>query len=322
MLTQKDIQYRSVFVINAENDKSLSVDGGVLLLQDKETQKTLTKFPFQKIFAVFIIGNATITTPLIDKCAKYNVTLVAMRENLRPICVFTQAADANFLLRKKQYEYQKENLQIPKILVENKILNQIKLLEKARIKSPTFFKARGYCKKMITALTDANDYNSVMGIEGRAAHCYFSAYFETFEWKKRSPRTKPDPINATLDIGYTVLFNYIEVFVRIFGFDPYCGVYHQLFFKRKSLVCDIMEPFRCLIDAQVRKAFNTKQCKPEDFYVKNGKYILKREKNADYVKMFFGALIEHKNDVFAYVQNYYRAFMKDDESAQYPKFLI
>ncbi|MDR0579752.1 MAG: CRISPR-associated endonuclease Cas1 [Campylobacteraceae bacterium] len=102
----------------------------------------------------------------------------------------------------------------------------------------------------------------------------------------------------TLDIGCTILFNYIEVFVRLFGFDPYKGVYHQLWFKRKSLICDLIEPFRCIIDRQVRKAFNTKQCKAEDFNLIKNEYILKREKSSDYTKMFYDVLIEQKAEIF------------------------
>jgi CRISPR-associated endonuclease Cas1 len=322
MFTHKDVQYRTIFVVNSQEEKIFRVSGGELLLQDRQTQKTLTKFPFQKILALFIVGNATITTPLIEQCAKFGISLVAMKANLRPVFFFSLTAEANFLLRKKQYEYPKENLQIPKILVENKILNQIALLDKTRVKSATVQDAKEQCKELLITLSDADSYDAVMGIEGRAATCYFSAYFEPFDWKMRRPRTKIDPVNTTLDIGYTILFNFMETFIRLFGFDPYRGVYHQLWFKRKSLVCDLVEPFRCLIDHQVRKAFNTKQCKSEDFILRKSEYILKHEKSADYVKLFYEVLVERKSDIFSYMQKYYRAFMRQKESSQYPKFLI
>jgi len=322
MFTNKDIQYRTIFVVNSLEEKTFRVSGGELLLQDKQTQKTLTKFPFQKILALFIIGHTTITTPLIEKCTKFGISIVTMKANLRPVFFFSLTAEANFLLRKKQYEYPKENLQIPKILVENKILNQIKLLEKTRIKSAIVQSAKEQCKKMLLALPNASCYDAVMGIEGKAATCYFSAYFEPFDWKVRRPRTKIDPVNATLDIGYTILFNFVETFVRLFGFDPYRGVYHQLWFKRKSLICDLVEPFRCLIDHQVRIAFNTKQCKEDDFILRKNEYVLKHEKYSDYLKMFYDVLVEHKNDIFLYMQKYYRAFMQQKESSHYPKFLI
>jgi CRISPR-associated endonuclease Cas1 len=322
MFTHKDIEYRSIFVINCIKDKSLRVTNGELLLENIEEKKTLTKLPFQKILALFIIGPVTITTPLIDKCTRYGISLVVMKQNLRPVFFFSITAEANFLLRKKQYEYMKENLQIPKILVANKIKNQLILLEKTRLKTDEMQRAKEQCADILSLVPTASNYDVVMGLEGKAATLFFSVYFEPFDWKNRLPRTKIDPINATLDIGYTILFNFIEVFVRLFGFDPYKGVYHQLWFKRKSLICDLVEPFRCIIDRQVRKAFSIKQCKIEDFNLFKNEYILKREKNSDYTKMFYDVLIEQKTEIFHYMRKFYRCFMQQNDLLEYPQFLL
>lgn len=322
MFTLKDMEYRSVFVINCIENKSLRVMNGALLLEDTAEKKTLTKLPFQKILALFIIGHVSITTPLIDKCTKYGIPIAVMKPNFRLVFFFSVTAEANFLLRKKQYELDKEDLQIPKILVTNKIRNQLRVLEKTRLKTIPIQKAKELCADALPLVADAPDYNTVMGIEGSVAKTYFAAYFEPLHWKTRCPRAKTDPVNVTLDIGYTILFNYIEAFVRLFGFDPYMGVYHRLWFKRKSLICDLMEPFRCLIDQQVRKGFNTKQCKIDDFNLFKNEYVLKPEKNSEYTKMFYDVLIEQKIEVFRYVRDYYRCFMQRKNTPDYPQFLI
>lgn len=136
----------------------------------------------------------------------------------------------------------------------------------------------------------------------------------------RRPRTKCDALNATLDIGYTMLFNYIECFVRMFGFDLYVGVYHRMWFKRKSLVCDLMEPFRPIIDKAVRTAWNRKQFMERDFIVQKGEYRLKLDRNGDYCRVFFDALIPYKTSAFKYIQSYYRCFMGRKTESQYPSF--
>ena len=225
-----------------------------------------------------------------------------MKPNFRPVFFYANTAEANFLLRQKQYEYPKTDLQIAKILIENKIRNQLRLLEKTRQKTPKIVEAKEKCKKYLPIIFQIDDYDSLMGIEGSVAKAFFAAYFAPHEWKLRSPRTKIDPINATLDIGYTILFNYIEAFTRLFGFDPYIGVYHRLWFKRK--------------------AFNTKQCSADDFLLIKNEYILKREKNSDYTKMFYDVLINYKSDVFKYIRDYYRCFMQRKSVPDYPKFLI
>ena len=322
MFTNKDLEYRSIFVINCFDDKNLRVQSGELLLENSIEKKTLTKLPFQKILALFIVGNITITSPLIEKCTKFGIPLVVMKHNFRPTFFFSITAEANFLLRQKQYKLDKNNLQIPKILMENKLKNQLRLLEKTRMKSSSIEKSKNQLTTAIQEMSTIEQYEMIMGIEGRMAKSFFSSYFEKLDWKARLPRTKIDPINATLDIGYTVLFNYIEVFSRLFGFDPYVGVYHRLWFKRKSLICDLMEPFRCLIDQQVRKGFNNQQFKSEDFYLFKNEYILKREMNSVYSKIFFEVLIEYKMEVFNYIRDYYRCFMQDKKSIDYPQFLI
>ena len=166
------------------------------------------------------------------------------------------------------------------------------------------------------------EYNKLMGLEGGVSKAFFSAYFQTNGWKARQPRVKNDAINATLDIGYTILFNYIECFVRMFGFDVYVGVYHRLWFRRKSLICDLIEPFRCIIDKTVRTAFNRKQFSNKDFNINKGEWRLKFEKNKDYSKVFFDALLPYKMEIFKYVQSYYRCFMRGADMVSYPKFLV
>lgn len=325
MFTHKDIETRTIFVINCiENEKFLRVNNGELLLEEvtDDTKKILTKFPFQKILALFVTGHISVTTPLIEKCKKFNVALVVMKPNLRPVFYWSNAAEANYLLRQRQYQYSKTDLSIAKAIVSNKIQNQIQALKKTRRKDKLTQHGIEQCNAALNSITDISDYNSLLGIEGIASKSYFTAYFQDLDWKGRKPRVKCDILNVTLDIGYTILFNYIECFVRMFGFDLYIGVYHRLWFKRKSLICDLMEPFRCLVDHIVLLAFNRKQFSTKDFVVINSEYHLKYDKTSAYYKVFYDALIEHKTDTFKYIQSYYRYFMKQKSETQYKEFIF
>ena len=130
MFTNKDLEYRTIFVINCIKERSLRVSNGELLLEeyvdDSDKTKTLTKLPFQKILALFIIGHIRITTPLIEKCQKFGVALVVMKPSLRPVFYWANNAEANFLLHQRQYEFDKHDISIARIIVCNKIENQIK----------------------------------------------------------------------------------------------------------------------------------------------------------------------------------------------------
>ena len=324
MFSHKDLEHRTIFVVNCINKRNVRVSNGELLLeeqvQDSDKMKTLTKLPFQKILALFIIGHISITTPLIEKCQKFGVALVVMKLSLRPVFYWANTAEANFLLHQRQYDFDKEDISIARIIVKNKIANQIKALADTRRKDDLTQQSRSTMKACIDKLPDINDYNALMGIEGTAAKAFFNAFYQDYDWHQRRPRAKCDALNATLDIGYTMLFNYIECFVRMFGFDLYVGVYHRLWFKRKSLVCDLMEPFRPIIDKAVRTAWNRRQFSEQDFVVHKGEYRLKHEKNGDYCRVIFDALIPYKADVFKYIQAYYRCFMCRKSTNQYPTF--
>ncbi len=323
MFTHKDIETRTIFIINCiDRVKGMRVSNGELLLEDvtDDNKKVLTKFPFQKIMALFVIGHLTVTTPLIEKCKKYNVALVVMKPNLRPIFFWSDAAEANYLLRKRQHAFPKEDLSVAKFIVKNKIKNQTVALRKTRRKDNETTNAISSCQAALETITDVDDYNMLMGLEGAVSRLFFSAYFQQLNWSGRKPRVKCDVINVTLDIGYTILFNFMECFTRMFGFDIYVGVYHRLWFKRKSLVCDLMEPFRCIIDHTTLLAFNRKQFCEQDFVFEKSVWHLKYEKSADYYRVFYDELVKYKVDFFKFVQAYYRCFMGRKSIMNYQMF--
>lgn len=166
--------------------------------------------------------------------------------------------------------------------------------------------------------SDEDLYKATPQIKGTIAH-------QGVDEKKSSTRRSdimslPVYCDELGIIGYTILFNYMECFLRMFGFDLYVGVYHRLWFKRKSLVCDLIEPFRCIIDHTTLLAFNRKQFSEKDFTLIKQEYRLKYDKCSDYYRVFYDALIERKSDVFKYVQQYYRCFMGCKSTQEYPIF--
>lgn len=316
---------RTIFVVNCiEHKRTLRVCSGELMIEETADGKTkpLTKFPFQKILALFVIGHFILTTPLIDKCKRYGIALIVMKPNLRPIFYWADAAEANYLLRKRQHEYYDYDLSVARHIVHNKIANQMAALLKTRKRDEATTATINLCRVSMNEVASTTHYDQLMGVEGNVSKAYFAAYFQSLNWQGRHPRMKTDPLNVVLDIGYTLLFNFVECFLRMFGFDLYIGVYHRLWFKRKSLVCDIMEPFRCIIDHTVLLAFHRKQFSEKDFCCIKQEYHLKHERCAVYYQVFFNSLIAHKSDIFKYVQSYYRCFMGRKSISIYPTFLF
>jgi CRISPR-associated protein Cas1 len=134
------------------------------------------------------------------------------------------------------------------------------------------------------------------------------------------PRTKVDIPNLLLDIGYTYLFHFIEALVRMYWFDAYYWVYHRTWYQRKSLALDLMEPFRCIIDKELLKAYNLKQINPKDFKFQNWAYVLPWENANKYSSIFLKAIMDNKKDIFYFVKEYYKYFMKG--KSHFPNYEI
>ena len=112
MFTHKDIEARTIFVINCLQERNLRGSNGELLLEEQceDKKKTLTKLPVQKILALFVVGHITVTTPLIEQCQKFNVALILTKPNLRPIFYWSNSADAHYFLILTQHNFDNNHL--------------------------------------------------------------------------------------------------------------------------------------------------------------------------------------------------------------------
>ena len=119
-----------------------------------------------------------------------------------------------------------------------------------------------------------------------------------------------------------MLFNLVDAILQVYGFDTYYGVFHKCFYMRKSLVRDIMEPMRPIIDYEIRKAINLNQCKKDDFEVYDNRWCLSYQNSVAYIQYLMKAILDYKDDIFIYVQNYYRYFMKRKSVEELPIFKL
>lgn len=317
MISEKDLKYKTAVFLTSSDTKNLTVRNGELLITDKDG-KTRTKLAFPKIAYIFAVGTCTLTTPVLEKLAQYAVPFCLMKQSLRPVLWKADMAEANYLLRKKQYEYKKEDISIAKYLIRNKIINQTRLIQ--RLHNSEEEVAR--LEECLYRLSAASELEILMITEAKAASVFFKKYYENINWCQRKPRIKCDELNTALDIGYTILFNFIEANLRLFGFDLYKGVLHQEWFRRKSLVCDIMEPFRCIIDKVTLLNFKEKIFYKKDFIIEQKKYNINKKKTSIYYSQYAAAIMDYKMEIFKYIRDYYRYFMQTRHKTDFPEFII
>ena len=320
MMSWPDFAYKQIVVhqvLNKGEKIRFRADNIVILDDDG---KVLLQHTCHRLFALFIIGETSMTSVLMKNCVKYGFPLILMGANFRVIARINCAAEGNTLLRQRQYACENRKLDIAKRLIGQKIANQIGILKSLRRLSEKD-------RVAVEALQQINvgrarDNHELMGMEGTASRIFFSAYFRPMGWIRREPRCKRDTTNLLLDIGYTYLFQFVEAMLSLYGFDLYCGVLHTLFYQRKSLVCDMVEPFRCIIDRRVRKAHNLGQIDQKDFFFRNGAYGLEWKVQVKYTRLFLKDILEYKENIFKYCQSYYRWFMRGGQGLDFPVFDI
>ncbi|MFV2194991.1 CRISPR-associated endonuclease Cas1 [Nocardiopsis sp. LOL_012] len=87
-----------------------------------------------------------------------------------------------------------------------------------------------------------------------------------WDFTHRRRRPPPDPVNAMLSFGYTLLLNDAVVACHIAGLDPEGGFLHSLKQGRASLALDLMEEFRpTVVDTVVNGLVMGGRVAPEGF---------------------------------------------------------
>lgn len=319
MLSANDFSKKQIIFLFTNTGEKLSFSNDNIVIKDKEG-KIKHQSTCYRLFMVCVVGNISITSGLIQRSKKFGFAICLMSTTFRVYEIIGSRMEGNTMLRKRQYEYTQND--IGRKIEQNKTANQMDTLKNIRKKTEEIKEGIEFLQDMIDKLNEPLNYLEVMGIEGNAARVYFTRVFNNVKWNGRKPRIKNDYINVTLDIGYTMLFNIVDAILQIYGFDTYYGVFHKCFYMRKSLVCDLMEPMRPIVDYSVRKAINLEQCKKEDFEVYDNRWVLKYKMNSKYIQFLMKDILEYKDEIFVYIQKYYRFFMKMKSVEELPRFKV
>jgi len=98
------------------------------------------------------------------------------------------------------------------------------------------------------------EFSDATNREGHAAKVYFNALFGM-----EFTRSEENVINAALNYGYSIILSAFNREIVAQGYLTQLGIFHDNMFNHFNLSCDLMEPFRILVD---RKVF---ALKPVDF---------------------------------------------------------
>jgi CRISPR-associated protein Cas1 len=146
-----------------------------------------------------------------------------------------------------------DRLAFARSVVAAKLHNQATLAVRFRWQRSTDVAAE--LRKLKEATDATGGLDGLLGLEGKGSAVYFAALVASLpeEWgfagRRRQP--PPDPVNAMLSFGYTLLYNHAATALTVAGLDPRVGLFHTARGTHQALASDLVEEMRWLVDALV-----------------------------------------------------------------------
>lgn len=100
--------------------------------------------------------------------------------------------------------------------------------------------------------------------EGHAAKVYFNALFGM-----DFTRSEENAINAALNYGYGIILSAFNREIVAQGYITQLGIFHDNMFNHFNLSCDLMEPFRILVDRKVKSMHYSELGSDEKHFIVN-----------------------------------------------------
>ncbi|MCK6130772.1 type II CRISPR-associated endonuclease Cas1 [Parvimonas micra] len=169
------------------------------------------------------------------------------------------------------------------LIVSEKIRKQMEVLK--------YFNLKEY--KLLENYMFQVEHFDVTNREGHAAKVYFNSLFGV----NFNRDDKENVINMALDYGYSILLSLFNREVVSNGYITNIGLFHRNKFNPFNLSCDLMEPFRPLVDKLVveigidnfgtDEKRNLQQLLSTQLYIKNKEYYLQ-----DVIKIYTKSLLD------------------------------
>jgi len=234
----------SVLEINNENRFLCLYRGFLRICEDKEI---ITDLPLDMLMAVIVTGHGiSFSEGILTELAKRNIPVVFCGSNYHPVGILN-SIEGN--CRQTEIMLKQINMTVPfkkniwKIIIEQKIKNQAKVLEKFGINADDL-------KQIANRVLSGDTTNC----ESAASRIYFPKLFG-----KNFLRSNLEiAINSFLNYGYAIIRAALARFIVASGLLPAFGIHHRNMLNAFCLVDDIMEAYRPVVDFKVKELISGK----------------------------------------------------------------
>jgi CRISPR-associated protein Cas1 len=279
----------------------VQTDGAVLRLDHdtvvvSQEKRVSARIPLHHVQSIVALGRVSITSPLLERCARDGRSVVRMDGRGRFLYRLQGPTSGNVLLRTAQYrllQSPERQVSLVQALIAGKVYNaRQNVLRAARERGSAADTARlrRAAADMATdlrRLAAITDLDALRGVEGINARRYFAcwndmmspALGEAILFEGRTRRPPRDPVNAVLSLLYGLLRHDAMAALEAVGLDPQAGYLHTLRPGRPGLALDLMEEFRPVLSDRVALTlFNRRQLQIGDFEMLPGGAVSLRER--------------------------------------------
>ena len=220
-------------------------------------------------------------------CAFWGIDLLILTQRGNPVGYLRSLDDDSHVkTRIAQYEALKngKGIAIAKRIVLVKIEGQNCILRKYGFRQHDLMQIKEKLSSVGPADSKAAR-NKLLTIEGLATENYFGQVFQLLPTaigiERRRTFKAYDGINNTLNLAYTVLKWKVHRTIIRAKLEPYLGFLHSEQFGKPSLVCDLMESYRYLIDDFIIQY--CRNLRKKDFEMKREDYSSNRKGERQYL---------------------------------------
>jgi CRISPR-associated endonuclease Cas1 len=212
-------------------------------------------------------GKGYLSTYFLDFMKEFNVPIyfVDSRGMIDSCFMPLYSKKTSLVIKQCEARINGKNIEIAKYIIKLK-------LESERV------------NRLIPELSKAKGIKDILVVEAHASNIYFDKWGEDiptrFKWTGRHGRSTTnikatDCINAVLNLGYSLLAQQMSELLLQRGFETSIGLMHQSEERYwGQLSYDIIEPYRVMIDDEVKNIVRNSIIEPEDFRFSNDRSYL------------------------------------------------
>jgi CRISPR-associated protein Cas1 len=262
------------------NGSYLGMQKGCFILKDRKGN--IKRYPMfeSEIGEIIVTSGNFISSSVLASCGFWDIPIVVMTKNFKPVAVLRSLDDDEHIkTRLAQYESFKNGkaINIAKEIIYSKIQSQNIILKEYSLRQHDLMTFKAKIQSLNSnSLKDVR--KKLLPIEGKASEHYFNEIFKLFPKSLRIEKRKSfkayDGINNTFNLAYTLLRYRVHSAILKSHLEPFLGFVHSEAHSKPSLVCDMMEIYRALIDNFIIEF--SEFLKPNDFILKSEWFSVNR----------------------------------------------